>query len=222
MFLKYKHLEDYHLNNAVNVCLRKGKGAIGKSITVSDVLNEDNLQGIIDRNEGFQFMKKFRPTPAFWEQKKKELMAMVRQFGCPTFFLTLSTAETQWPELLNILSNLIDGKELTEKHIVELEWHKKADLIRKDPVTCAGYFDYRSRKLWKILRSKVSPLGVLSDYYMRVEFQQRGSPHIHALLWIEGAPIFGQDSTVDVEQFIANRISCVKPEENELLYDEVK
>ena len=221
LFLKYKRIEDDHLNNAVNVCLRKVKGATGKSITASDVLNEENLQGIIDRNEGFQFMKKVRPTPAFWEQKKKELMAMIRQFGCPTFFLTLSAAETQWPELLNILSYLIDGKELFEQQIVELEWHKRAELIRKDPVTCARYFDYRSRKLLKILRSKVSPLGVLSDYYMRVEFQQRGSPHIHALLWIKGAPIFGQDSTGEVEDFIANRISCAKPEENELLCDEV-
>ena len=37
------------------------------------------------------------------------------------FLLNTLAAETQWPELLNILSNLIDGKELTEKHIVELE-----------------------------------------------------------------------------------------------------
>ena len=39
LFLKYKSIED-DLNNAVNVCLRKVKGATGKSITASDVLNE--------------------------------------------------------------------------------------------------------------------------------------------------------------------------------------
>lgn len=34
----------------------------------------------------------------------------------------------------------------------------------------------------------VKPLGEVSDYFWRVEFQQRGSLHIHALLWIKNAP----------------------------------
>jgi len=34
-----------------------------------------------------------------WEDEKKKVMAMIRQFGLPTFFLTLSAAKTRWPEL---------------------------------------------------------------------------------------------------------------------------
>ena len=42
--------------------------------------------------------------------------------------------------------------------------------------------------------SKVSPLGIIEGWFYRVEFQQRGLPHIHMLLWVDGAPKFGVDS----------------------------
>ena len=34
----------------------------------------------------------------------------------------------------------------------------------------------------------VKPIGEIKDYFWRVEFQQRGSPHIHSLWWVEDAP----------------------------------
>ena len=40
------------------------------------------------------------------------------------------------------------------------------------------------------LLSKAQPLGNISDWFYRVEYQQRGSPHIHILIWLEDAPIF--------------------------------
>ena len=33
-----------------------------------------------------------------------------------------------------------------------------------------------------------SPFGVMVDYFNRVEFQQRGSSHIHGMVWIKSAP----------------------------------
>ena len=37
---------------------------------------------------------------------------------------------------------------------------------------------------FKIFKEDVEPLGPLVDYIYHVKFQQRGSPHIHCLLWI--------------------------------------
>lgn len=37
------------------------------------------------------------------------------------------------------------------------------------------------------------PNGKVVAYLYRVDFQDRGSPHIHCLLWIEGAPVFKED-----------------------------
>ena len=43
-------------------------------------------------------------------------------------------------------------------------------------------------------------LGSIQDFFYRVEFQHRGSPHIHMLVWVGEAPKYGistSDSLVD-------------------------
>ena len=102
---------------------------------------------MIAHDDAFKFQKTIRSSPAFWQQKQKELMSMIGQLGCPTFFLTLSSAETKWPELLRIMKEILDS------------------------VTCARYFDHRSKELFRVLRSELCPLGKLTDFYMRIEFQ---------------------------------------------------
>ncbi len=57
----------------------------------------------------------------------------------------------------------------------------------------------------------VPPLGKIADWCYQVEFQQRGSPHIHMLLWIKGAPKFGNDSDKNVCEFAEKTSSCSKP-----------
>lgn len=39
------------------------------------------------------------------------------------------------------------------------------------------------------------------DYFLRIEFQNRGSPHAHILLWLENAPqdILGQDKDAAIQ-----------------------
>ena len=67
--------------------------------------------------------------------------------------------------------------------IEKLDWEDKCDLISKHPAACARFFNNWVNKFFKhILRSPFSPLRHLEYFFYRVEFQQRGSPHIHALL----------------------------------------
>ena len=49
-------------------------------------------------------LRGLRSSPAHWEGEKKKDMAMIRQFSLPSFFVTLSAAETRWLELLVILA----------------------------------------------------------------------------------------------------------------------
>ena len=49
----------------------------------------------------------------------------------------------------------------------------------------------------------LAPLGKIVDWLYRVEYQQRGSPHIHMLIWLENAPTFGIDSDQKVITFIS-------------------
>ena len=164
LFLKYKLVEAASLNSAINICMRK-KSPDEQALTVSDVLNDENLERMVEYDEAFKFLKTIRSSPTFWQQKQRELMSMIRQLGCLTFFLTLSAAETKWAELLKILKQILDDVKLSVEEVVEFQWSERAGLIRRDPVTCARYFDHRSKELLKALRSELSPLAKLTDYY---------------------------------------------------------
>ena len=67
--------------------------------------------------------------------------------------------------------------------------------------------------------SDIAPIGKIKDWFYRVEYQQRGSPHIHMLIWLEDAPVFGVDKDEDVTLFIDKIITCQKPEDEPKLLD---
>ncbi|CAH1107057.1 unnamed protein product [Psylliodes chrysocephalus] len=48
----------------------------------------------------------------------------------------------------------------------------------------------------------------LADYYYRVEFQHRGAPHIHGVLWLDGAPVYDGTNGTDCSKFIDNFVSA--------------
>ncbi|KAJ8372288.1 hypothetical protein AAFF_G00290740 [Aldrovandia affinis] len=58
------------------------------------------------------------------------------------------------------------------------------------------------------------PIGPVEDYLFRVEFQARGSPHIHMVVWIEDAPgVQDPEDCPDVIKFINRYITCQMPDE---------
>ena len=67
-----------------------------------------------------------------------------------------------------------------------------------------------------------APLGKISDWFYSVEYQQRGSSHIHMFIWLEDAPEFGNDSDAKVTSFIDKIITCQKPIDNLELLNLVK
>lgn len=62
-----------------------------------------------------------------------------------------------------------------------------------------------------VLKSTVAPIGEIADYFYRIEFQQRGSPHVHGLFWIKDAPPYEKDSNEEVVAFVDKFITCYKP-----------
>ena len=112
---------------------------------------------------------------------------------------------------LRILGKLVDKADYSDEDIDNMSWTERCRLIRSDPATCARHFDRAVQLLLKFLKDDVSPLGPLEDYFYRVEFQQRGSPHIHCLLWIKDSPKFEISKTEDIEIFVDTYIQCYKP-----------
>jgi len=87
----------------------------------------------------------------------------------------------------------------------------------KDPVTCARNFEHMVQLFIKdVLKSTAMPLGEIADYFYRVEFQQRGSPHIHALFWVKGAPAYGKAPDDTVVHFVDKYVTCRNSQSDEM------
>lgn len=63
------------------------------------------------------------------------------------------------------------------------------------------------------------PIGEIVDYFYRVEFQQRGSPHIHGLFWVKGAPQYERSCNEDIVKFVDKYITCFKPNSSNEMED---
>ena len=101
-----------------------------------------------------------------------------------------------------------------------MNWEDRCCLIQSDPVTCVWHFDYQVNQFpTKFLLSSAEPLGKISVWFYRVEYQQRESPHIHMLVWSEGAPQFHIDNDEQLTAYNDKIISCHKPVHYPKLFD---
>nr|XP_029710162.1 uncharacterized protein LOC115256057 [Aedes albopictus] len=161
------------------------------NITRGQLNDRAFVEGLMERN--LSFMKSIPNSVQYWYQRKQDLFAMIRQLGKPTMFLTLSASETQWPLLLKQLHKLsseYNGIALTDP-LQELSALQRATLVNDDAVTCCLYFNKLVDVLMTILSSpRFSPLGkhYVVDSFKRIEFQHRGSPHAHIMLWLANDP----------------------------------
>ena len=72
------------------------------------------------------------------------------------------------------------------------------------------------------LKSRAQPIGELVDYAIRIEFQARGSPHAHTILWIKDSPKLDQDPDEEVCSFKDRYVWCQIPENDVDLADMVR
>lgn len=202
LLYSYKLSQTFQIANQNSLCLRKKRGK-SSSVTAEKLLNNEFVDNLIQHDDGYKLLKNIRSSPAYWQDKQKTLMAMIRQFEIPTLFITLSAAETKWNELIVILKKVLQNEIITEEMAEQLTWEEKADLIRKDPITCFRYFDYRLRMCNKYLllnNSETFKDHPIQDSYARIEFQHRGSPHVHGLYWLKNAPKFKEDDPNSFEE----------------------
>ena len=216
IFFKTKKLQMKILLGKSQIALRKTKiNNIG--LTAGQLKQHGSLERIVHFDECFKFLRALRGSPPYFQKAKKYLFAKIRQLGPATLFCSFSSAETKWSHLLKILRQLVDHKDYTDDELEKSSWEEKCRLIQSDPVTCARHFDYQFKTFFKeFLMSTIGPLGKIEDWFYRVEYQQRGSPHIHMLIWLENAPVFGVDKDDDVTSFIDKIITCHLPLNNEL------
>lgn len=61
-----------------------------------------------------------------------------------------------------------------------------------------------------VLCNEIHPVGQILDFFYKIEFQQRGSPHVYMLLWIKDSPNIVTHGKKDIEDFINKNVTCNK------------
>ncbi|XP_062327719.1 uncharacterized protein LOC134028267 [Osmerus eperlanus] len=193
----------------VSIAMRKGSGTELTHKEQPNLLTDaESLKRVLKNDEGYKFLRPIRGTPPFWQSAQKDLFAMIRQLGIPTWFCSFSSADMRWPEMITTLSH----EQNKNVPIDELTWSEKCALLKQNPVTAARMFDHRWHSFLKdVIMSPAAPIGKISDYFYRVEFQNRGSPHCHCLFWVESAPQIDKDPDEKVVDFIDKYVSCELP-----------
>lgn len=207
IFYSYRKLVTKKLNASIDVSMSKTREAF--ELTVEKALDKENINSLIARNEANLFLRTIRSSPQYWEWKKMELNSMITQLGCPTFFITLSPAEIDWDELIVLLVKTLRDEDISQETASQMDRNEKIELVSKDPITVARYFVNRMSELLKFTFHKNGPFkdNPVIDYFWRIEFQYRGSPHIHLVAWNQNAPLFNKDLKDD--EYEANNARCI-------------
>ncbi|XP_053204723.1 uncharacterized protein LOC128389199 [Panonychus citri] len=129
------------------------------------------------RSSIMAFSGQLRSTTPYWKLRAGELLDMVNQLGSPTIFFTLSAADYHWNKLFELIC--------PDRPIETITDAERRTLMHENPMITAQFFKtridiYRKTVLKTFLNVK--------DFWMRYEWQFRGSPHVHGLLWLENAP----------------------------------
>ena len=145
-----------------------------------DHLSMDELRDMIGRegeifsNRVLHYASGLRGTRQYWFKQRSRLIAMVDTLGLPTVFFTHSAADLQWPELARLICpNDTDSSS------------SRLKALNDNPAIADWFFYHRITKFVEVFYKGV--LGA-TDYWMRFEWQHRGSPHVHGVAWLESAP----------------------------------
>ena len=147
-------------------------------------------------------MRQIPGSPPYWQKFMYEVVAMVKQLGIPTWFLTLSFADLRWPELFQIIARN-QGINMTDEQIEALSYNERCSLLNLNQVVVAKHFQYRVETFFKeVPMSNATPIGKIIHYALRIEFQMRGSPHLHALVWTADCPKLSHETIPAYTKFV--------------------
>ena len=148
-------------------------------------------------------LQSVRGTKQFWFRQKGDVLAMIREFGCPTLFLTFSCAEYDSVDIDRYLRKV---NKVPKSYPIER-------LCIEDPISVSRKFSQKFHDFFDTVLIKGAVLGEVTHSFWKKEYQSRGAPHYHVLLWIKDAPVIGVDPEHAVTEWISKRISCHIPDE---------
>jgi len=110
-----------------------------------------------------------------------------------------------WPEL---------GEYLRKDNPPHMAHLSISELIAADPVSTCRFIQNKLKGILDFITSEDNPIGKVSHYFVRMEYQGRGIQHFYIPIWIEGAPVIGINSDDEVCEFISKYVTCAIPDKS--------
>ena len=176
---------------------RRQSVSVGKlldQVNTSDEHLEANLCTMLQSVHG---------TKQYWFFRHSELKCMIREWGSPALFLTFSCAEYESSDITEFL-RMVNGVP---------PGYSIAKLCVEDPVSVSRKFSFKFHAFFQKVILKGQVLGIVDHFYWKKEYQNRGAPHYHVLLWVRDAPVIDRDEPEKVLEWIQQRITCHIPDE---------
>ncbi|XP_071579754.1 uncharacterized protein [Temnothorax nylanderi] len=104
----------------------------------------------------------FTGSPRYLHERTQDALTYVRNYGRPDLFITF-TCNPEWPE---VKTELYPGQRPSERH----------DIV-------ARVFQLKVQQLMKTITKK-DIFGQVRCYMFSIEWQKRGLPHAHILIWL--------------------------------------
>ena len=120
--------EANQISDKVNLAMGRCKGK-EKKITAAEARHSEYLDKLVKLDEGYHIFRQLRNSPAYLESRKKDIFAIIRQLSLPTWFMSLSAADTRWTDLLKMFAKLNNDISYTNEDINALTWQEKTQLV---------------------------------------------------------------------------------------------
>ena len=133
----------------------------------------------------------FTGSPAYWNSVAKNGFYLSMILGAPTFFITM-TENPHWHEISALN---------TEK-----------DIMMNSVLLARIFYQKKNSLISYIKKSKI--FGEVKGYLWRDEYQKRGLPHCHILLWTD----FDTSDTLELDK----KVTCRLPLEDPYITNEIR
>ena len=203
--------EQKKVQDSINIALKKVHGQQFTSSQVRE-MSSSTLNHLIFSDQAYYFMKNIPGSPAYWKTFLFDVVAMIKQLGPPTWWMTFSCADLRWNEIYRILSKL-KGQEISDTEIANMTYDEKCKMLNSNPVVVAKHFQYHVECLFRdVLLGSGDPVGKVLYDAIRIKFQFRGSPSAHCFIWIKDCPILNEDNIEYFIRFIDKHVLAILPD----------
>lgn len=166
---------------------------IRRSISMNEKINQAQHQKLpLNSNRNFSQLPASDPmSNEYWRHRKNEADAMVFYFGSPDLMLTF-TYGNNWSECIRLQNSFSKIMNLSLKD----------DDFRFLPFESMMIFNEKIKlirdKSWDLLIHSIGINSHIEHYCSRIEFQARGAPHLHLLIWLNNT--LSLDDVVEFQQ----------------------